>query len=820
VTIKQKVEQRAANSERRQSGEGIAVHELEPSPKKSRSEGARSKRTFEWLAGQIQWFSDSIPHRNVLELNYADWNAVHETCAAYFGDDPKNPKQILGLKHFRRTRESHPLVAKAVESVVRAAIGGAVYDDLAARNELPGWKILCKNPRKNETFGRCKTCCANESLKISAAATGNREAYAQAKAAYDIHYQDFMSRRGRHNDLMMEAKQNPNEVLAITIDGIDKRKMQSPILPKALKRDKDLAQMKRFPLTMVGAIAHGHQRDGANDDDEDRSHRYAIFYDALLGNQPGISGAGANETLSTLMAVINDLKERNKLPNSTQRRKLCLQVDNCGVNKNQTVIAFIALLVALDMFTEAQIDFLLVGHTHVLIDQWFRVLSQQIFTTSTRVWTTPLLQEFLRTKFNCTVFNFDAFTDFYTLMSTMKSQITGHSTPYSFRFFRREGRLSAEYQSSQNAGGVWYEMAVPLAHIPETNVIQVSAMPLKPYVISIPGAVFNEDGAWQMDDVTKLFATLRTKIQGINVSNQAIGSSMIDISWLDWWDTQLQLMRDADELERRVTDPAPPFKSEITLSIVNIGAPAVGGEQGMGVRPMTRAEYIAENMLPPEAGPTVTVRNTTDDMESASQVHEDLATRIQAFASKIRDRQIVFDDAPKLHEIVAWKWSNNEDGVETSGFAIGRVITNARYSEESGWTMILQSYMPRGWKRTRDLAVDPHKFATAAFAPELTRQVTTARRGRRSRTTTRDTQHEETLSISNIVMCEGMAGFQMKFRGNSVTRGGKIMATSGNQDAATVLEFACKHWQCATSVENAQQCRVCARAIARNAEAA
>ena len=120
--------------------------------------------------------------------------------------------------------------------------------------------------------------------------------------------------------------------------------------------------MKRFRLTMVGGIAHGKRPPGVRWGNE---NRYLIFYDPLLGNHTptNVTGAGANETLNSLMLILEDLKAKGLLPSSRVRRKLVLQVDNCTTNKNQSVIVFLALLVATDMFTETYMEFLLVGHT-------------------------------------------------------------------------------------------------------------------------------------------------------------------------------------------------------------------------------------------------------------------------------------------------------------------------------------------------------------------------------------------------------------------------------------------------------------------------
>ena len=48
------------------------------------------------------------------------------------------------------------------------------------------------------------------------------------------------------------------------------------------------------------------------------------------------------------------------------------QLDNCGENKNKEFFTYCAILVELGYFEEITVGFLIVGHTHASIDQYFR----------------------------------------------------------------------------------------------------------------------------------------------------------------------------------------------------------------------------------------------------------------------------------------------------------------------------------------------------------------------------------------------------------------------------------------------------------------
>ena len=67
------------------------------------------------------------------------------------------------------------------------------------------------------------------------------------------------------------------------------------------------------------------------------------------------------------------MDEKWKLPcvNPT----LYLQIDNCGENKNKTLIAFLTDLVRKKVFHKIKACFLMVGHTHDDIDQVFATIS-------------------------------------------------------------------------------------------------------------------------------------------------------------------------------------------------------------------------------------------------------------------------------------------------------------------------------------------------------------------------------------------------------------------------------------------------------------
>jgi hypothetical protein len=72
------------------------------------------------------------------------------------------------------------------------------------------------------------------------------------------------------------------------------------------------------------------------------------------------------------MKVLQDVKQRrNRFPPYLQ-----IQANNCGKeNKNVYILALYGTLVALEIFKEIQLSFLLVGHIHEDIDQRISTIS-------------------------------------------------------------------------------------------------------------------------------------------------------------------------------------------------------------------------------------------------------------------------------------------------------------------------------------------------------------------------------------------------------------------------------------------------------------
>jgi hypothetical protein len=89
-------------------------------------------------------------------------------------------------------------------------------------------------------------------------------------------------------------------------------------------------------------------------------------------------GGGANITIELLRQAMIDVSILLRKRGLLFPRTLWLQYDNCGDNKNQYNYMYNSLLIELFAFDEVEIAFLIVGHTHASIDQYFSVLAKAI----------------------------------------------------------------------------------------------------------------------------------------------------------------------------------------------------------------------------------------------------------------------------------------------------------------------------------------------------------------------------------------------------------------------------------------------------------
>ena len=201
--------------------------------------------------------------------------------------------------------------------------------------------------RDTGTLARCTVCNAYDQ-RLRAARTPMERA--QIKRFRAAHHNKQELQRKKYYHHRRKAKKNPSRYLSVIIDGMDQKKTNCPSLGKYTKDEPPLAQR------VIGVKVHGKKT-------------YAFICDETVRK-------GGNLICEILRVVLNDLDSNNELPFDSP--VLYLQVDNCGENKNKSLIAFLSDLVRRKVFAKVKAGFLMVGHTHDDIDHIFSIIATHL----------------------------------------------------------------------------------------------------------------------------------------------------------------------------------------------------------------------------------------------------------------------------------------------------------------------------------------------------------------------------------------------------------------------------------------------------------
>lgn len=202
--------------------------------------------------------------------------------------------------------------------------------------------------RDTGTFVTCTACDAYHSRLRSAKTPLERQ---QLKELRRRHLEKQRIQRQKYYKHKLKAMMHPEKYLSIIIDGMDQKKTDCPVLSRYTKDEAPLGQR------IIGVKVHG-------------ICNYCYIVDESV---PG----GSNLTIEILNRVLLDLDSKGMLPSDPQS-VLFLQVDNCGENKNRSMFGYLTHLVKENIFWKVKVGFLMVGHTHEDIDQFFSVISKHL----------------------------------------------------------------------------------------------------------------------------------------------------------------------------------------------------------------------------------------------------------------------------------------------------------------------------------------------------------------------------------------------------------------------------------------------------------
>ena len=205
--------------------------------------------------------------------------------------------------------------------------------------------------RTKGEFVRCDSCINYSNLLQTESRPTVR---ADLRHQRRVHMYKMWMERKCYYERREEARQHPDDLLSIIIDGMDQRKSEIPRVPRG-QVTHALDALYRVRQTITGALVH---------------HVGRFFY---ISTSDIKGGATLEiECLHRTIARTLEYKLANKLP---RPKDLCIQMDNCGHQKNKYMMAYLTHLIATHQFENITLSFLEKGHTHEDIDQAFSVLS-------------------------------------------------------------------------------------------------------------------------------------------------------------------------------------------------------------------------------------------------------------------------------------------------------------------------------------------------------------------------------------------------------------------------------------------------------------
>lgn len=184
----------------------------------------------------------------------------------------------------------------------------------------------------------CKLCVYFKEARRQAKAKKDKVLYDKLTIQYDGHLEDQSLEREEYGTEKTYAQLHSDISKSIIIDSATGKDFPSKqILPKSIWPTKDLPQ-----ISFTGILDHN----------AELLHLYCRL-DSNFHYDP-------NFILTVLILYLQELRAKGKLPD-----RLHKQEDNCGKdNKNKFQLAFDALLVHFDIFSEVMTSYLIVGHTH------------------------------------------------------------------------------------------------------------------------------------------------------------------------------------------------------------------------------------------------------------------------------------------------------------------------------------------------------------------------------------------------------------------------------------------------------------------------
>ena len=201
---------------------------------------------------------------------------------------------------------------------------------------------------------RCRKCAKLDEERLQAVTADEKHQLAMAKQAHieEVKADRQVSTRGTHiaeRDAANPTSDGYNQVLKVTIDGMDQAKFKCP---RNLANSAEFSSSWRPQLHVVGCIIPGH---------------FESYY---------IMGSDLAKDANMNCTIISRALDLEKLGDAAMPRTLVVSADNTTrESKNQYFATYLSMLVSSGRFESVELQFMQVGHTRNEQDHWFSTLA-------------------------------------------------------------------------------------------------------------------------------------------------------------------------------------------------------------------------------------------------------------------------------------------------------------------------------------------------------------------------------------------------------------------------------------------------------------
>jgi hypothetical protein len=205
-----------------------------------------------------------------------------------------------------------------------------------------------KLAKYKEGFSRCEVCCHYSDAILSPMTTAQRE---KLDSDFFSHIAETRKERSQYYKTKCKCIAFPEDGVSLIMDAMDQRKTAIPFW---LNPPKNVSGFFQLRTKLMAVKVHG------------RAH-YCFWSSSQIVHDSNFSVECLRRALLKLET------DFGKLPPT-----LYLQCDNGPDMKSKQFLAFCASLVERGVFQKVKLSYLVVGHTHEDIDQYFSVISRFI----------------------------------------------------------------------------------------------------------------------------------------------------------------------------------------------------------------------------------------------------------------------------------------------------------------------------------------------------------------------------------------------------------------------------------------------------------